>query len=328
MNTSDAEQGHLPDYTAEELAGLDADGLITLLMRNEDRVPRALIEECARRGEAMLKPFATLIEPGEFWSPDAIGLEWWLRLHMAMILGLIPGERAGSLLVGLMRRIEQTRDNNLQDWLSGYWPALFRNKPDTVEPPLRELAQDRAVNWYMRIQAIESVVSLGGRRGVEALDANLDWVASIAADESDDWELRLSTGNTLLDFPRARHRALLEDLAARQSGWGVHFALDDIEEAFSSGDKPEWRRHFDDPWNFYAPEEITKRQQRWAEEEERRLAREAGALDDDALDDADDLADEDVDRPPEPYVRVTPKIGRNDPCLCGSGKKYKKCCLT
>jgi SEC-C motif-containing protein len=25
-------------------------------------------------------------------------------------------------------------------------------------------------------------------------------------------------------------------------------------------------------------------------------------------------------------VRDAPKIGRNDPCLCGSGKKYKKCC--
>jgi SEC-C motif-containing protein len=24
--------------------------------------------------------------------------------------------------------------------------------------------------------------------------------------------------------------------------------------------------------------------------------------------------------------RETPKIGRNDPCPCGSGKKYKKCC--
>ncbi|HEC62475.1 MAG TPA: hypothetical protein ENI27_09540, partial [bacterium] len=22
------------------------------------------------------------------------------------------------------------------------------------------------------------------------------------------------------------------------------------------------------------------------------------------------------------------KIGRNDPCPCGSGKKYKMCCLT
>ena len=25
--------------------------------------------------------------------------------------------------------------------------------------------------------------------------------------------------------------------------------------------------------------------------------------------------------------RSTPKVGRNDPCPCGSGKKYKKCCL-
>jgi hypothetical protein len=28
----------------------------------------------------------------------------------------------------------------------------------------------------------------------------------------------------------------------------------------------------------------------------------------------------------EPYTREEPKIGRNDPCPCGSGKKYKKCC--
>lgn len=26
-------------------------------------------------------------------------------------------------------------------------------------------------------------------------------------------------------------------------------------------------------------------------------------------------------------VRVAPKIGRNDPCPCGSGRKYKKCCM-
>jgi hypothetical protein len=29
--------------------------------------------------------------------------------------------------------------------------------------------------------------------------------------------------------------------------------------------------------------------------------------------------------PPKPLVRE-PKIGRNNPCPCGSGKKYKKCC--
>jgi len=26
-------------------------------------------------------------------------------------------------------------------------------------------------------------------------------------------------------------------------------------------------------------------------------------------------------------VRTGKKVGRNEPCPCGSGKKYKKCCL-
>ena len=29
--------------------------------------------------------------------------------------------------------------------------------------------------------------------------------------------------------------------------------------------------------------------------------------------------------PETPYVRESPKVGRNDPCPCGSGKKFKKC---
>jgi SEC-C motif-containing protein len=28
----------------------------------------------------------------------------------------------------------------------------------------------------------------------------------------------------------------------------------------------------------------------------------------------------------KPIVRSSPKVGRNDPCPCGSGKKYKHCC--
>jgi preprotein translocase subunit SecA len=28
----------------------------------------------------------------------------------------------------------------------------------------------------------------------------------------------------------------------------------------------------------------------------------------------------------EPIINYGPKVGRNDPCPCGSGKKYKKCC--
>lgn len=30
--------------------------------------------------------------------------------------------------------------------------------------------------------------------------------------------------------------------------------------------------------------------------------------------------------PIKQFKRDSPRIGRNDPCTCGSGKKYKKCC--
>ncbi len=31
---------------------------------------------------------------------------------------------------------------------------------------------------------------------------------------------------------------------------------------------------------------------------------------------------------PATFIRSTPKMGRNDHCHCGSGVKFKKCCLT
>jgi preprotein translocase subunit SecA len=33
------------------------------------------------------------------------------------------------------------------------------------------------------------------------------------------------------------------------------------------------------------------------------------------------------DKKPEPIRNATDRVGRNDPCPCGSGKKYKNCCM-
>lgn len=40
----------------------------------------------------------------------------------------------------------------------------------------------------------------------------------------------------------------------------------------------------------------------------------------------EEQADEVPEEKPQPYHKTGPKVGRNDPCSCGSGKKYKKCC--
>ena len=43
-------------------------------------------------------------------------------------------------------------------------------------------------------------------------------------------------------------------------------------------------------------------------------------------DKSEDISDLDRKLYPATVARAEPKSGRNDPCPCGSGKKYKKCC--
>ena len=43
--------------------------------------------------------------------------------------------------------------------------------------------------------------------------------------------------------------------------------------------------------------------------------------------DPDDPTQSQPDTKSEPIRNRDQKVGRNDPCPCGSGKKYKQCCL-
>jgi SWIM/SEC-C metal-binding protein len=40
----------------------------------------------------------------------------------------------------------------------------------------------------------------------------------------------------------------------------------------------------------------------------------------------EDITDLEILLNPPKTVIAEKKVGRNEPCLCGSGKKYKKCC--
>lgn len=182
MNTPQS----LPAYTDAALANLDTDELIELLARDEDRVPRNVIDECARRGEDMVARLSGLNEGGRGWEKGAAPGEWWLLLHAPMILGLIPSESAGLLLVRFMRRMSEDKDDNLQDWLSGRWPALFRNKPEAAADSVRRLSENREFDWYIRANAVDVMIAAARHRGDEALDRALDWLARIAADEQED----------------------------------------------------------------------------------------------------------------------------------------------
>ena len=263
----------LPTYPGKGLAELSPAELIDTVIEDEDRVPRNIIDECARRGDEMTEHLGRLHDDDFIWSPEEDDGVWWLRHHAVMILGLIPSEQAGLLLVEIMRRMSLEDDDNLQGWIAGYWPALFLNKPDSVLPALRSLCEDRDMDWYIRVNAFDPVIAAASRQGGEVLELTLAWLAEIAEDEGEDWECRLGAAGLLLYFPRPQYRQLLEGLEARQSGWGRHFDMQSIEQAYAGQYyAPEWER-FEDPWEFYEPDAITKRQKRWREEDEKERQR-------------------------------------------------------
>jgi hypothetical protein len=121
-----------------------------------------------------------------------------------------------------------------------------------------------------------------------------------------------------LEYPRERHRALIVDLAGRQSATDRMFDLSEVEGAFESPGLNRDSDRFRDPWKFYSPGAIAARQLRWAKEDAEADAR--GEVE------GSDGPEWDVEIRPEP-VRAMVTPGRNDPCPCGSGKKYKRCCL-
>lgn len=301
----------LPAYSDATLAALGPVELIALMVRDEDRVPRNVIDACAAHGERMVAALRLILNDGRPWADDSTSGEWWLTFHAAMILGLIPDEKAGHLLIDFMRRLDLEKDKDMQDWLAGWWAALFRNKSGNLVQPLRDLCAERSLGWYLRGDAVESAIALAELADSGTLAETLSWAAALAADETEDWDLRLSTGSALLDLAPIDHRHLLENLAARQNSPGAWFSMQEVEDAYASdGREAQWHR-MNDPWEFYRPGHIARRRDRW--EAEQRV---------------EDQTDAYADSYVAPFVRDTPKVGRNDPCPCGSGKKYKKCCLT
>ena len=303
---------HIPE---EELLAMDESALMTVVTSSDDVLPFPVITECASRKDAIVPLLRRHLDNDVHWGDEVDESDWWALLHAVFILGLVPGEASAQALLDAFRRITFDENNDLSDWLSSCWPALCRDKMEYTTAPLKQIAENPELRWYARCQAVDCVLAAAAENGDAALEKAIDWLAAMCSNAAEDPEFRVIAGHGLLDFPRERHRLIMDalvDLQEPQSLIANAYRRDDVQQAFDSGDQPEWQR-FDNPWQFYDLDEIERRQERWL--------RETGDLE-------PDLHDPIGHGAAQPYVRVQQKIGRNEPCPCGSGRKFKKCCMS
>jgi len=293
---------------------LTDDELLALLFTQEDRLPRAVVDEIVQRGERMVEPLSEIISNQYSWIK---GLpEWWAVVHAVYILGAIGGK---DVILPLLRGMRWAVSYDC-DWVTEDLPSIFGKIGIAAIDDLHLIAKDRTSDWFTRSMPIEGLAAITINNPDIEKDIFL-FINSILKDNSEDRVVRQTAGSVLIDFMRVEYK---EDLLAfgreekslkdKDFDYLHFFSDDDVEEWFSEG-KNDLRFYTKDWLGFYNEDEIRKRQERWKKEEDQAEAEtEDEILEDDVYD-------------PEPIVRKSAKIGRNDPCPCGSGKKYKKCCI-
>jgi hypothetical protein len=214
--------------------------------------------------------------------------------------------------------------------------AIFASVCGGDPAPLLRLAHDEAVNEFVRGQAIDGLLvqCVWGERPREAVIADLRGLFATLSKPGDacvwaELVCAVNDFNALELLPEVRH-AFAENLVDE----GV-IGLEDIDPAVKREPRGYTPPNCEELYKWFcernAPIDAVNECSGWL-----CFRDEADETDDwnDGLDQDDDspeaianaLLETPLFQPPStPYV-APPKTGRNDPCPCGSGKKYKKCC--
>ena len=232
----------------------------------------------------------------------------WAPVHAWRALGQLGVAEAVPALLSLFHRIDECND----EWVQSDIPkTLAQIGMAALEPAANYLA-DAAHGEWARIAAADTL----GRIGRVHPDLRAECVAKLAA-QLEKFSEQSETLNAFLISP-------LWDLRAAEVMPLIEraYAADCVDESVL-GDLEDTQIHFglktkrEHPPRPNQLSKVYRELDQW-EEKRRRLEQENAEL----RQIVDELA---CGAAPEPYVAPV-KIGRNEPCPCGSGKKHKKCC--
>ena len=297
----------------------DAERIQFALSTQGDPLRREALAACERVRAELVTDF---IEELDWWADDpeaALEADGSLGMHAMFLLAKWREASAWPVFRKLYSLPEKTGYDLLSDTITEDGPRLLASVVGKRLDELRALIEDESLDQYCR------------GSGVDALTCLVAW-GELSRAELVAYLRELLT-RKLRGVPANEHIfAAALSAACDLEAWELR---PEIEAAFACGVVDE--DYID--MEFFLDAEAGK----WGSEWQKFCEDHAG-IDDVAAETAwldeppkeEPLPDEALLPPPkdsfgriagfaEPYI-APPKIGRNDPCSCGSGKKFKKCC--
>jgi SEC-C motif len=302
-----------------DFADMTAVELVDRLFKEEDRVKREHIDELIARGETAAAPLREILINEDYWYEGLRG-DYWIVVHAIIVLAAMRDEKA---LPDLIELVPHAFFSNHHDAISVLPAALAQYGEYAVESYLTYIREYRGAYYDNADYAFcRNVFSAAATR--IALENHrvrsrvTDFICNLFSDPEEDDSLFLSNSAA---HPVAldQERGLKVVQEAYQRGV-ISESITGKFERFMRLLKTRQTHAYDEIeielFDFYTPRALKERQKKRANEKivdpYRIPVRKS-------LPTAISSVSEEKSIFPE-------KIGRNDPCPCGSGKKYKKCC--
>ncbi len=306
----DENTSYYRDELQEVITEMDTQSLIKTMVLLELFVNKAFALEISKRDDAVFH-LRRIIQDGDYWGDDGLG-KGWTPIHTIFILPLIKNKEALQLLLDAFRYRRNEITNRITEEVSGLFFHFGENGIDK----LIEFTKDETLESLGRAEII-ILVALAKTypshkeeimRHISNLIETTDDItfASLIADDLAEFQDK----SVLPVLKKAFQDGRINKLFIHEK---------DVESIIDGNTTYEIERYTVDPLTHFSRENIEDLYLEFypAEEEVEDIESES-LLDEEIYSDA---------IKPEQPVREK-KVGRNAPCPCGSGKKYKKCCLS
>lgn len=259
--------------------------------------PKAALREALKHPAAVAEATLPLLEAaadGRELAPEETNLLFW-GLH---VLAHARDTRALAPLLRLLRYDEETLDAILGDAVTATLARVVASLFDGDPQPLFRLILDSTADDYVRMALLSACTFL-------TLEGRIDRAAMHdLLVRFDDAQAAVEEAPAWVGWEETIAHLGFRDLAPRAAAARADGRLtDEVSDA-------EWFK------------EALRKAETKPDDRDRLGPYQYGYLDDpvEALDWAEEGAG-------EPQRNPFKDVGRNDPCPCGSGKKFKKCCL-
>ena len=306
---------------------LEIPDLLRQMERNDGHFARAAVTEALARREEIVPELLGILEavaddPQRYAKdPDYMALTYAMFL-----LARFRETRAYPLLVRIFSAPGETPFDLVGDTVTENLCNILASVSGGDVRGMTALIENEQANEYVRSAAMKGLLTLvvaGQRTRDEVMEYFASLFGKLERTPNHAWSAlascctRLGPGEVLEQIQRAYEDELIEPFMIQWS---------DVEEAagLSSEEVIERLRR----QRFHLITDVVKEMEWWACFKKQPRPKGSRAPSSPPLSSwpAPPVSASDSPGPQIPIRRAQPKVGRNDPCPCGSGKKYKRCC--